>query len=454
MPKKTSHQASPIPQVMVSSTFTDLQEHRSALIDAIHAHKLHANVMENDSARLVDVIESSLAMVRDSAAYIGVISLKYGQTPECPKRNPDKLSITELEFNEAQRLDRPILLFIMGDSHQVTKADIENDSEKEKKLNAFRERAKKMSVDSATHRVYAKFNSVGEFKEKIGSSVAELRSSLDSKPSPAPLSLTESAFILQEGIEWMHDYVNRALKILLSNTLIPSPDKCEITESQDALSMKFGRTELIVRFGRIEDCEDKLPGYAVALPSTEFFDDDCATDPTSALGGYLGKAFPKRVKKIQALVTEKLRAEPGVVVEREDNEMHRSYGVAKCVYLENPLGSRRRMILVAVTTKRAKIGLRCEAYYLFAAMKALCQVMNDHRLWNLGLTAMGSGHGGVEPELALLYLILSLKAVIDRRHVGGVRSVTIVVFQKDRGTKPSIPRDVVSRIMSIARVVP
>ena len=112
------------------------------------------------------------------------------------------------------------------------------------------------------------------------------------------------------------------------------------------------------------------------------------------------------------------------------------------------------MILVAVTTKRAKIGLRCEAYYLFAAMKALCQVMNDHRLWNLGLTAMGSGHGGVEPELALLYLILSLKAVIDRRHVGGVRSVTIVVFQKDRGTKPSIPRDVVSRIMSIARVVP
>src|SRR5947207_3182448 len=137
MPKKTSHQASSIPQVMVSSTFTDLQEHRSALIDAIHAHKLHANVMENDAARLVDVIESSLAMVRDSAAYIGVISLKYGQTPECPKRNPDKLSITELEFNEAQRLDRPILLFIMGDSHPVTKADIEKDAEKERKAERF-----------------------------------------------------------------------------------------------------------------------------------------------------------------------------------------------------------------------------------------------------------------------------------------------------------------------------
>src|SRR5205814_8116309 len=121
------------------------------------------------------------------------------------------------------------------------------------------------------------------------------------------------------------------------------------------------------------------------LPTTEFFDDNCATDPSSALGAYLGKAFPKRIEKVQALVAKKLNGEPCVLVEREDNEMQRSYGVAKCVYLENPLESGRRMILVAATTKRAKVGLRCEPYYLFAAMKGLCQVMNDHRLWNLGL---------------------------------------------------------------------
>jgi hypothetical protein len=104
---------------MVSSTFSDLQEHRAALIEAVHGRRLHANVMENDSARLVDVIDSSLQMVRESSAFIGVISHKYGQTPECPKRNPYKLSITELEFNEAQRLGRPTLLFIMGDEHPV-----------------------------------------------------------------------------------------------------------------------------------------------------------------------------------------------------------------------------------------------------------------------------------------------------------------------------------------------
>ena len=185
MPNKPTHPALSVPQVMVSSTFTDLQEHRAALIDSIHSHKLHANVMENDSARLVDIIESSLQMVRDSAAYIGVISLKYGQMPECPKRNPGHLSITELEFNEAQRLGRPILLYVMDDDHPVKKADIEKDPEKEKKLNAFRERAKIASPGSTVHRVYAVFNSSQDFKDKLGSSLAELSKHLDSSDGAA-----------------------------------------------------------------------------------------------------------------------------------------------------------------------------------------------------------------------------------------------------------------------------
>ena len=141
MPQKRTQQPRLIPPVMVSSTFTDLQAHRAALIDALHSHGLFAHVMENDSARLRDVVESSLDKVRESAAYIGVISLKYGQIPDCATRNPGKLSITELEFNEAQRLELPILLFIMGSDHLIKAADVESDQEKTEKLNAFRERA-------------------------------------------------------------------------------------------------------------------------------------------------------------------------------------------------------------------------------------------------------------------------------------------------------------------------
>jgi hypothetical protein len=160
---------------MVSSTFTDLKEHRKKVIEAIESSDYLPKVMERDSARAdVDVIDSSLKMVRDSAAYVGVISLKYGQTPFCPDRNPDRLSITELEFNEAMKLARPVLLFIMDEKHLATKADIERDQEKEKKLDAFRERAKRMREGSEIERVYAVFDSLEDFAKKASNAIGGL----------------------------------------------------------------------------------------------------------------------------------------------------------------------------------------------------------------------------------------------------------------------------------------
>src|SRR5437016_5339755 len=135
MPNDTNPAPRQYPGVMISSTFTDMEPHRAALIKAIKGQGLTDVAMENDSAKPgVDVIDSSLQMVRDAAAYIGVISRKYGQTPPCKDRNPDQLSITELEFNEARRLGRPILLFIMGDKHLLREADIETDPATKVKL--------------------------------------------------------------------------------------------------------------------------------------------------------------------------------------------------------------------------------------------------------------------------------------------------------------------------------
>jgi hypothetical protein len=171
---------------MVSSTFTDLEQHRAALIRAIKGQGLSDVAMENDSAKPgVDVIQSSLQMVRDASAYVGVISRKYGQTPPCPERNPRKLSLMELEFNEAQRLKRPILLFIMGDKHLVREADIETNPANRRKLKAFRERAKRAKADSPVPRVYAVFDSLEEFSTKAFQAVAGLRRYLDERSAPS-----------------------------------------------------------------------------------------------------------------------------------------------------------------------------------------------------------------------------------------------------------------------------
>jgi tetratricopeptide (TPR) repeat protein len=160
------------PAIMVSSTFTDLESHRREVIDAIHRFGFRANAMEYSGARSdADVIDTSLEMVRESAAYLCVIGHKYGQTPDDADRNPKGLSITELEFNEARRLGRPILLFLMADDHPVTKGDVEPDPKKRKKLEAFRKQAKRVDPGKAAERVYETFKSKDEFAKKAAIAV-------------------------------------------------------------------------------------------------------------------------------------------------------------------------------------------------------------------------------------------------------------------------------------------
>lgn len=179
--------ASPIlfPGVMISSTFTDLKSHRKALIRALKPYGFTDVAMENDAAKPVDVLASSLQMVRDSAAYIGVISRKYGQIPKSLDLNPSNLSMTELEFNEAIRLGLPILLFLMDEKHRIIEADVETNSSKKKKLDAFRERAKKMGPDSDLHRVYGTFKSLADFKDQLGPSILGLKEHLEALAGPS-----------------------------------------------------------------------------------------------------------------------------------------------------------------------------------------------------------------------------------------------------------------------------
>src|ERR1700761_422027 len=180
----------PVPRqflgVMVSSTFLDFQEHRRAVIEAVNGQGLHPLAMAHASALPAGtVIDSSLRKVRDAAAYIGIIGARYGEVPESGEFNPEGLSLTELEFREARKLGRPILLFLMGPDHAVKQRDVERDPEKERKLEAFREEAKRSSAHSHVHRVYKEFNSLDEFEVAATQSVAELRRFLDAQTASA-----------------------------------------------------------------------------------------------------------------------------------------------------------------------------------------------------------------------------------------------------------------------------
>ena len=192
------HEPKQFRAIMLSSTFTDLQEHRRQVREVIGKLGFKPEDMESHGAQAEgNVIESSLQMVRDSAAYVGIISHKYGQTPVDPKLNASGLSITELEFNEAMRLDRPILLFIMGDKHPVIPADVETDPDKIKKLAAFRERAKRMRDGSEVERVYEVFEGQPQFvamaATAIGRLIPHLKTVTGEEPKPPVITETNAS---------------------------------------------------------------------------------------------------------------------------------------------------------------------------------------------------------------------------------------------------------------------
>ncbi|GIF46529.1 uncharacterized protein DUF4062 [Asanoa ferruginea] len=205
------------PGVMVSSTFQDFVAHREVLIRVIAGQGLHPVAMEQDSARPAGtVIDSSLEKVRDAAAYVGIIGHRYGNVPDSADLNPAGLSLTEMEFREARRLGRPILLFVMGPDHEVKPSAVEIDAAKLAKLAAFREDAKRVDPDSPVHRIYKVFNSLGEFEVAATQSVAELRRLLDTPavaPRPSDGIPTPPKLYAEPHYIGSHRFVGRAAQL-------------------------------------------------------------------------------------------------------------------------------------------------------------------------------------------------------------------------------------------------
>ncbi|HEX8779943.1 MAG TPA: hypothetical protein VF728_02070, partial [Nocardioides sp.] len=87
--------------------------------------------------------------------------------------------LTQLEFNLARRLDKPILLFVMGEDHPTTRPMVETDPAKLAKLEAFKADAKRMTVGSEIERVYAVFESYDDFRVQATQATAALAAFLE-----------------------------------------------------------------------------------------------------------------------------------------------------------------------------------------------------------------------------------------------------------------------------------
>lgn len=213
---------------------------------------------------------------------------------------------------------------------------------------------------------------------------------------------------------------------------------------------RVGGANINLGFGRVEELAKPISTALVVLPANEFFDDECITDTRSALGAFVQQHFAKQKADILFAVQRSLIDVPTVHVERAKGEMRASYQVGSTAYLSNALNSGWNILLVAVTTQRAGEGLRAEIRTIFTLANAIETTMADHRLTDVVVPLIGSGHGGLRKPAALSALLVAFIEVLRRPAGHGIRNVTIAVFQEDARAKPSISQRLARRTMARA----
>lgn len=202
------------------------------------------------------------------------------------------------------------------------------------------------------------------------------------------------------------------------------------TDASGAVSLRFGRTNVQVELGRIQDHRPEDRGTVVALPANEYFDDECITDTNSSLGAFVQHHFADRVDQFVQHVQAELVGLPSQRVPRAERRIDESYGIGQAIFLSR-LQSECRLILVSATTERTGIGLRAEPHFLYAALEGITEVMNERRLSSLTIPVLGSGHGGMPLPIAILFNILAIRSITTEALGAHLRNVRIVVFEGD-----------------------
>lgn len=97
--------------IYLSSTFSDLEEHRRAVSKRLRQLGHDVRAMEHYTADPLSALEKCRKDVAACDVYVGVFAWRYGDVPS--NGNPDEKSITELEYREAKRLAKLCLVFVL-----------------------------------------------------------------------------------------------------------------------------------------------------------------------------------------------------------------------------------------------------------------------------------------------------------------------------------------------------
>lgn len=102
-----------VTSVFISSTSSDLKEHRAAVREALLNAGYHPIDMADFMARAEGATEACLKEVAEGDLFVGIYAWRYGFIPQGSRK-----SITEQEYDEARQLGKPCFCFMVDEGYE------------------------------------------------------------------------------------------------------------------------------------------------------------------------------------------------------------------------------------------------------------------------------------------------------------------------------------------------
>ena len=127
-------------KIYISSTYSDLVEHRQQVYDILRKMRYDVIAMEDYVATDERPLDKCLADVASCDLYVGIFAWRYGYIPD--QDNPERRSITELEYRKAGEEDIPRLIFLLAEDALWPRQymdEVTGDGERGQKIKSLRQ---------------------------------------------------------------------------------------------------------------------------------------------------------------------------------------------------------------------------------------------------------------------------------------------------------------------------
>ena len=125
-------------QIFISSTYTDLKEERSAVVESILKLRHIPVGMESFVAANNEQFNYIKSVIDETDYYVLIIGNRYGTTAD------DGVGYTEIEFDYAVDKGLPILAFIHSDPDSISVEKSEKTQKARKRLTSFKKKLLKI----------------------------------------------------------------------------------------------------------------------------------------------------------------------------------------------------------------------------------------------------------------------------------------------------------------------